>query len=182
MLFTVYFLVSDVHLAQKLTFSVFFISVIFGLGASATFHTLSCHSPHVSSIFNKYVAQNQVYLSHSSVNRVPTFLPMAPQGADLGGNWDQYKSTEKFIWGGGISGTTWATEMVHLLKFAEFHGNLNGNTFNIGTQLQIIINVKIVTLKCTFNEVYYTNRALRHVTTVLFSSYNLRPVGTLVKE
>ncbi len=38
--------------------------------------------------------------------------------------------------GGGISGTTWATEIVHLSKFAEFREDLNGHTFNIATQLQ----------------------------------------------
>ncbi len=39
------------------------------------------------------------------------------------------------VGGGDISGITWATEMVHLSKFAEFHENLNGNIFNIDTQL-----------------------------------------------
>ena len=37
----------------------------------------------------------------------------------------------------GISGTTWATEMVHLSKFEEFHENLNGNTINIDTQFNL---------------------------------------------
>ncbi len=72
--------------------------------------------------------------------------------------------------------------MVDLSKFAEFHGNLNGNNFNIDTQLQVIINVKIIIFKCTFKEVHYTNRALRHVATALFSPYNLRSVGTLSKK
>ncbi len=30
------------------------------------------------------------------------------------------EKTEKVYWGGGISGTTCAIEMVHLSKFAEF--------------------------------------------------------------
>ncbi len=72
--------------------------------------------------------------------------------------------------------------MVHLSKFAEFHKNLNGNTFNIDTQLQIIIDDKIITFKCTFNEVLYTNRALQHVVAALFSLYNLWPVGTLERK
>ena len=46
--------------------------------------------------------------------------------------------------GVGISGTTWAIEMVHLSKFAEFHENLNRNTFNIDTQSQMVINVKTI--------------------------------------
>ena len=49
------------------------------------------------------------------------------------------------MWEGGvISRTTWATEIVHLSQFVEFHETLNGNTFNIDTQLQIIIHVKII--------------------------------------
>ncbi len=31
----------------------------------------------------------------------------------------------------------------------------------------------------TFRKVHYTNKALRHVATTLFSPYNLQPVGTL---
>ena len=45
----------------------------------------------------------------------------------------------QYVGGGGISETTWATEMVHLSKFAEFHEDFNGHIFNIATQLQIII-------------------------------------------
>ena len=81
--------------------------------------------------------------------------------------------------GGGIPGTTWATQMVHLSKFAEFYEDLNGNTSNIATQLQIIINVQIMISKYPFRKGHYINRALRHVTAALFSLYNLRPVGTL---
>ncbi len=81
--------------------------------------------------------------------------------------------------GGDISGTTWTTEMVDLSKFAEFGEDLNGNTFNIVTQLQIIKNIKIMIFKCTFKEVHYTNMAVRHVATALFSPCNLQPVGTL---
>ena len=47
--------------------------------------------------------------------------------------------------------------MVHLSNFADFQEDLNGNTFNIATQLQIIINVKI-----TISKVHYTNMSLRH--------------------
>ena len=71
--------------------------------------------------------------------------------------------------------------MVHLSKLAEFREDLNGNTFNTVTQLQIIANIKEMIFKCTFKEVHYTNRAVRHVATVLFSPYNLQPVGTLIR-
>ncbi len=33
------------------------------------------------------------------------------------------------------SDCTWATEMVHLSKYAEFHEYFNGHTFHITTQL-----------------------------------------------
>ncbi len=54
----------------------------------------------------------------------------------------------------GISGITWATEMVHLSKFAEVREDFNGNTFKIATQLQMIKNIKIIVIfKCTFKDV-----------------------------
>ncbi len=104
------------------------------------------------------------------------FRPWAdfrPSRVDLDGNWDQCKSNEKSICRGGISETNWATEMVHLSKFAEFHEDLNGHTFNIATQLQIMIKCQKMIFKCTFRQVQYVNRALRHVAAKLFSPYNL---------
>ena len=64
-----------------------------------------------------------------------------------------------YLGGGGISGTPWPTEMVHLSKCAEFREDFNGNTFNIVTQIQIIVNVKII-FYYTFKEVHDTNKDL----------------------
>ena len=62
-LYTMYFLVSDVDMPMKLTFSVYLGSAIFGMGCSTVFHVLACHSPDVCLFFNKCVSR--IYLSVS---------------------------------------------------------------------------------------------------------------------
>ncbi len=72
---------------------------------------------------------------------------------------------------GGISETTWATEMVHLSEFAEFCEDLNGHTCNIATRLQMIVKCKKKKIfKCTFREVHYANGALRDMLWPRFSA------------
>ncbi len=80
----------------------------------------------------------------------------------------------------GISETTWATEIVYLSKFAEFHEDLNGHAFNIATQLQIIMKCQKMISKCTCREVHYANRAYDVSQPCFSASYNLKPIGTLI--
>ena len=47
---------TDIELREKLIFLFFFLGAILCLGMSSLFHTVCCHSEHVSRLFNKVTA------------------------------------------------------------------------------------------------------------------------------
>jgi adiponectin receptor len=44
---------SEVHIEKKLTFGAFFVGAIICLLFSTLYHTVYCHSPEISKVFNK---------------------------------------------------------------------------------------------------------------------------------